>query len=413
MREAILTANSTPGQVELIAFNVGGGGAQTINPTAALPTITDPLTIDGTTQPGFTGSPLVELNGTNAGAVTAALDINAGGCTVRGLVINRFNGHGIRLASAGGNTVTGSFIGTNAAGTAVQANSGSGVFIDSSPNNNIGGLTAAERNVISGNGGQGVLIGGPGSTGNLVRGNRIGTDADGDVALGNGNSGVLISGANSNTVGGAVAGARNVISGNLNNGLLLSGAGATSNFVQGNFIGTQADGVSALPNLLDGINLSNGAGNNLIGGTIAGGGNVIAFNGGDGVSNSPGSGTANRIISNSIHTNGTTAQHLGIDLDADGVSPNDAGDADTGANNLQNFPVLNSAVSNGAATNVSGTLNSTASTVFRVEFFSNATCDASGSGEGEQLLGSSDVTTDAGGNAVFNPALPNVALGRM
>src|SRR5205085_5274330 len=112
--------------------------------------------------------------------------------------------------------------------------------------------------------------------------------------------------------GGAVAGSRNLISGNLNNGVLISGVGATMNVVQGNFIGTQADGTSALPNLFDGISLSNGASDNLIGGTAAEVGNRIAFNGGDGVSVS--SGTGNRVLSNSIHTNGTTAQHLGIDL---------------------------------------------------------------------------------------------------
>ncbi|MDT5270286.1 MAG: hypothetical protein QOH49_2472 [Acidobacteriota bacterium] len=348
LREAILTANSTPGQVEIIAFNIGGGGAQTISPTSTLPSITDPVTIDGTTQPGFSGSPLVELNGGGAGVVTAGVNITAGGSTVRGLVINRFNGHGIRLASAGGNTVAGNFIGTNAAGTAAQANNGNGVFIDTSPNNEIGGTSAAERNVISGNGSSGVLI---------------------------------------------------------------SGAGANANDVQGNFIGTQADGASALPNLSGGVSIVNGASGSRVGGTAAGAGNVIAFNGGDGVSIS--SGNNNRVLSNSIHTNGTTVQHLGIDLGPDGVTPNDAGDADAGANNLQNFPVVGSAASNGATTTVNGTLNSTASTAFRVEFFSSATCDASGGGEGAQFLGFSDVTTDGNGNAAFNVTLPNVAVGKV
>ncbi|MFL6255865.1 MAG: Calx-beta domain-containing protein, partial [Pyrinomonadaceae bacterium] len=350
LREAILTANSTPGQVELITFGIGsGGGQQTISPTSALPSITDPVTIDGTTQLGFSGSPLIELNGAGAGAVTAGLDINASGSTVRGLVINRFNGHGIRLAGAGGNTIAGNFIGTNAAGTTARANAGHGVFIDISSNNNVGGTTAAERNVISGNAGDGVRVNGVNATGNRVRGNFIGTDVSGTVAVGNSGSGVAIAGANSNAIGGTAAGA----------------------------------------------------------------GNLIAFNGGDGVSVSPGSGTGNRILSNSIHTNGTTAQHLGIDLGPDGVTPNDAGDADNGPNDLQNFPTLNSAVSNGATTSVGGALNSTASTAFRVEFFSNATCDASGSGEGAQLLGSTDVTTDASGNATFNVTLPTVSPGQV
>ncbi len=415
LREAILTANSTPGQVEFIAFSVGGGGAQTISPAAALPTITNPVTIDGTTQPGFGGAPLVELNGTNAGAITAALNITAGGSTVRGLVINRFNGHGIRLASAGGNTVAGNFIGTNAAGTAAQANVGlsSGVFIDFSPNNTVGGLTAAERNLISGNGDAGVRIDGPSATGNRVHGNLIGTDLGGTVAVGNGGAGVNVRAAPGNIVGGTAAAARNVISGNAGFGVVIQFAGANANLVQGNFIGTQADGVSALgPNLSAGVVIgAGGPSGNSVGGTNAGEGNRIAFNGGGGVIFFDG--TGNRVLSNSIHSNGTTAQHLGIDLGALGVTPNDAGDADAGANNLQNFPALDSAVADGATTNVSGTLNSTASTVFRVEFFSNATCDASGSGEGEQLLGATDVTTDGNGNAAFNVSLPNVAVGRV
>jgi CSLREA domain-containing protein len=411
LREAILTANSTPGQAETIAFQIGVGGPQTISPVAALPSITDPVIIDGTTQPGFVGSPLIELNGTGAGAVTAGLDITGGGSLVRGLTINRFSGPGIRVASLGGNTIAGNFIGTNAAGTAAQPNIGHGIFIDSSSNNNIGGLTAAERNLISGNGGMGVRIDGANATGNRLGGNLIGTDLNGTAALGNSNSGVAIFNANSNIVGGTAAGARNVISGNGGNGVLINGATANANIIQGNFIGTQVDGTSALSNFFDGVGISNGASNNTIGGTTAGAGNRIAFNNGDGVLVT--SGTGNRILSNSIHTNGTTAQHLGIDLGPDGATPNDPGDLDVGANNLQNFPVIGSAVSNGVTTNVTGALNSNISTVFRVEFFSNATCDASGGGEGTQLLGASDVTTDANGGATFNVSLPNVAVGQV
>ena len=346
LREAILTANSTPGQFETIAFQIGGGGPQTISPTSALPAVTDPVNIDGTTQPGFGGSPIVELNGASAGA-SAGLNITSGGSTVRGLVVNGFGADGIRLSSGGGNTVVGNYIGTNVAGTSARANGGSGLLIDNAPNNNVGGTTAAERNLISGN----------------------------------------------------------------NVGVLVSGVGANSNLIRGNFVGTRADGTSALPNVTGGIVIANGAGGNFVGGTGAAAGNLIAFNGGDGVAIS--SGTGNRVLSNSIHTNGTTAQHLGIDLGPDGVAPNDAGDADAGANNLQNSPVINSAASNGVTTAVSGALNSTGSTTFRVEFFSNPSCDAGGAGEGTQLLGAADVLTDAGGNASFNVALANVAVGQV
>jgi CSLREA domain-containing protein len=409
LREAVLTSNSTPGQVETIAFQIGGGGAQTISPGSALPLITDAVNIDGTTQPGFGGVPLVELNGAGAGVVTAGLNIVASGSTVRGLVINRFTGHGVRLSSSVFCIVAGNYIGTNAAGTAAQGNTGSGVFVETGANNTVGGTISADRNVISGNGGHGVRIEGANGNSHRIFGNLIGTDATGTAALGNSNFGVAIIASNSNNVGGTNAAARNVISGN-GGGVLISGGGAGANLVRGNFIGTQADGVSALPNLSSGVAVVNSAGGNQIGGTAAGAGNVIAFNGGDGVSVS--SGTNNRVLSNPIHTNGTNAQHLGIDLDADGTSPNDAGDADAGANDLQNFPVLNSAASNGSATNVAGSLNSAASTVFRVEFFSNAACDLGGNGEGAQFLGTEDVTTDGNGNAAFNVVLPNLAAGQ-
>src|SRR5205823_12114985 len=115
------------------------------------------------------------------------------------------------------------------------------------------------------------------------------------------------------------------------------------------------------------------------------------------------SSTGNAIRGNSIFSNGTTAQHLGIDLGTNGVTANDAGDGDTGANNLQNFPVLTSASMVGGNTTIQGTFNSTASTNnFTIEFFANAACDASGNGEGKRFLGSTTVNTNASGNATIN-----------
>ena len=125
--------------------------------------------------------------------------------------------------------------------------------------------------------------------------------------------------------------------------------------------------------------------------------NVIAGNRGTGVQIFGFATTNNLVSRNSIHDNGG----LGIDLDADGVSPNDAGDGDGGSNLLQNFPVLTSATITGGVTRVAGTLNSTPQTTFRVEFFSNGACDPSGFGEGARFLGSTDVTTDGAGNASF------------
>ena len=179
-----------------------------------------------------------------------------------------------------------------------------------------------------------------------------------------------------------------MISGNGQIGVTINDAGTSNNTVAGNLIGTDASGLAAIPNGT-GVVLSN-ASNNTIGGTTAGAGNTIANNGvGVSVTNS---GTGNGILGNSIFSN----TGLGIDLGSDGVTPNDRGDADTGPNNLQNFPVLTA-----AAGGVTGTLNSTANTTFRVELFGNTACDSSGNGEGAAFLGAVSVTTDGSGNGSF------------
>ena len=286
--------------------------------------------------------------------------------------------------------VRGNLIGTNAAGTAALPNGAYGVIINGAASSNVvGGTTAAERNVLSGNGLSGIAISGSGTTGNIVQGNYIGTNAAGTAALGNAGHGVFVFfQATSNTIGGSVTGAGNVISGNGQIGVTINDAGTSNNTVAGNLIGTDASGLAALPNAT-GVVLSN-ASNNTIGGTTTGAGNTIANNGvGVSVTNS---GTGNGILGNSIFSN----TGLGIDIGGGGLTANDPGDADTGPNNFQNFPVLTA-----AAGGVTGTLNSTASTTFRVELFSNTACDSSGNGEGALFLGSVSVTTDGSGNGSF------------
>ncbi|MGD0205284.1 MAG: LamG-like jellyroll fold domain-containing protein [Dehalococcoidia bacterium] len=211
------------GSADTIEFNIPGTGPHTIQPASALPDITDPVTIDGYTQPGAspnTNPPgsgrnavlKIELDGTNAGAGADGLRITAGNSTVKGLVINRFGGAGIELSGSGatGNVVQGNYIGTDVAGTADVGNSLAGLYIDGAPGNTIGGTAAGAGNVISGNT-TGVWILGSGATGNLVQGNYIGTDVTGTAALGGPGHGVDIRGAPSNTIGGTTAAARNVI----------------------------------------------------------------------------------------------------------------------------------------------------------------------------------------------------------
>ena len=170
-------------------------------------------------------------------------------------------------------------------------------------------------------------------------------------------------------------------------------------------IGTAADGTSALGNGGSGVVFLSGSGigMNTVGGSAAGAANTIAFNA-RGVHVESGT-TRQDVSRNSIHSN----TGLGIDLGTTGVTPNDTDDPDTGANNLQNFPVLDAATAGGGETEVSGTLNSEASKTYRIEFFSNPSCDPSGNGEGKTFLGSTNATTDANGDVAFNATLTTEA----
>jgi parallel beta-helix repeat protein len=252
--------------------------------------------------------------------------------------------------------------------------------------------------VISGNGSSGVYVTGSSATNNLIAGNLIGTDKAGAADVGNASYGVYVSNAASNTIGGTSDGARNVISGNHVAGVLLYGASATGNVVEGNYIGTNKDGTAALKNTPYGVYII-GGGNNTIGGTAAGAGNRVAYNGSDGVYVV--SGTGNRISGNSIYSNGA----LGIDLGPFGVTKNDTA-GHVGANNLQDFPVLSVPLVNAGTVTVTGTFHSVANTVYQLEFFSSVFPDPSGYGEGQTYQVTETVTTDGGGNAGLSVTFP-------
>ncbi|HYP02428.1 MAG TPA: carboxypeptidase regulatory-like domain-containing protein, partial [Pyrinomonadaceae bacterium] len=247
-----------------------------------------------------------------------------------------------------------------------------------------------------------IALNGSSAPGNTIQGNLIGTNAAGTAALSNGSLGIGLLG-DANTVGGTNPQARNVISGNGDDGIAINGQ---NNVVQGNFIGTDLNGSSALANNSDGVFI-NSQNNNTVGGDAAGAGNRIAFNTGAGVRvNFFAEGFNNRIVGNSIFSNGG----LGIDLGASGVNANDAGDADTGANNLQNFPVVSVVTSSGGNTNIIGTLNSTPNTNYLIHFYSNTACDPSGSGEGQTYLGNLLLTTNGAGDASFDTTLLGTTL---
>ncbi|PYS82429.1 MAG: hypothetical protein DMF70_08025, partial [Acidobacteria bacterium] len=242
-------------------------------------------------------------------------------------------------------------------------------------------------------------LGLPGSGVTNVTGDFIGTDVSGTLGLSNTGSGVSLPG-NSKTIGGSTPALVNLISGNGADGILL--VNSNSDLIQGNFIGTKADGTSALPNSGSGINLTGGSTVfNTIGGTNAGEANTIAFNTRDGVRLAD-AGVGNAIRGNSIFSNGSTASDLGIDLGGDGITPNDTKDPDSGPNTLQNFPIITSALMTGSTRTITGTLNSTVGASFTIDFYQNPSCDTSGNGEGKTYLGSmTTAATDSNGDVSF------------
>jgi hypothetical protein len=224
---------------------------------------------------------------------------------------------------------------------------------------------------------------------NRVEGNLIGTDATGTRRIGNQVLGISVLGVRFGTaIGGTNSSSRNIISGGVD-GVLV---GCCGNMVQGNFVGTAADGVTPMGNNGTGIIVEGST--NLIGG-IGAGANVVAFNN-TGISVL--SGIGNALLGNSVYSNAT----IGIDLGPAGITPNDTGDFDSGPNNLQNFPILTSAKNTGAATIINGSLNSRSNTSFYIEVFTNSACDPSGYGQGQKFLTSFFTTTDPTGNSVFS-----------
>jgi CSLREA domain-containing protein len=402
LRAAIQEANKTSG-ADTIDFAIPAGQEPVITPATQLPTITGPVTINGYSQPG--AQPNTKTVGTDAvlkvvlsGASAQygnGLLIGGSNSTVKGLVINRWPQHGIRIdgPDATGNKITGNYIGTDATGTKDLGNLNNGVGITLGSNNIVGGTTAGARNVISGNKNDGVLIFGSNATGDKVIGNYVGTDASGTKDLGNLNNGVGIDGAPNNAIGGAMDGERNVISANAYQGVKIENPNATGNKVMGNYIGTDKYGAAALGNSADGVFVIHSPNNAIGGGTVAGR-NVISANAGSGVSVFGDDATGDRLLQNSIFANGG----LGMDLGDDGLTANDPGDADTGPNDLQNKPVINSARTGSLKTTIKGSLNSTPNKTFAVRFFSNP----SGTDEGKTFIGQESVTTDGSGNVTFS-----------
>ena len=318
------------------------------------------------------------------------------------MIGNFFDGiHGTIAAEDA--VATGNFVGTDPSGTTVESNA-RGIWFRGN-GGRIGGSLPAERNLVSGNSTVGVVVSGEDI---VVLGNYVGTDAAGMTALANGD-GVAAAGARARI---GAAGAGNLLSGNIQAGVAITGRLET--FVFGNLIGTDATGTGPLGNAT-GVWAAAVPGssslNSEIGDPTAG--NVIAFNTEDGVLIGPPCSmcttpqAGHRVSGNSIFGNGG----LGIDLlgvdGVDVVAGGDPLDADTGPNGLQNRPVLLSADEVGASAEIEWSLDSAASTTYRVEFFSSQACDASGAGEGELYLGHVEATTDAAGTVTVLSSMPS------
>ncbi|HSH39386.1 MAG TPA: hypothetical protein VK993_11425 [Chthoniobacterales bacterium] len=413
LRQAILDANESAG-ADRIVFNIPGAGVHTIGVGSGLPAITDPVTIDGYTQPGASpntrrlGSDaviLIELRKVNTRDNFDGLVINTRDSVIRGLSITgfllqlralSFAGTGIRLFGEGGHTVEGNFIGLGPDGLVptvggVPLQNQNGVSIGSS-GNTIGGTSPAARNVISGNHGGGIRSG---RTNNTIAGNYIGTDPSGLNAVRN-TVGIAFSGGpfTGTTVGGRVAEAANVMSAqnfaifvDANTGIVPDPARAIGFAIQGNLLGVSANG-----DPLGGGDVYIDAAQMLIGGLGEGEGNLISGAVQVVESSRFQPTVGNRILSNRFFPEVQRPILVG--------RSNDIGDPDTGPNKLQNFPVITRATIDPNAapgsTNgmLEGGLNSTPSTEFLLQFFYV--------GSPAEVLGTTTVKTDASGNARFS-----------
>lgn len=330
LRQAIISANGDSG-LDSLTFTVGSG-LIVIIPTSPLPAITSPLNLDATTQPGFSNKPIVELRGSGAGSNARGLYItNSGsGSTIRGLIINSYSAQGIFIDTSNVN-IKGNYIGTNAAGTAPAPNLGGGIGIFSGTslananNNTIGGTTAADRNLISGNNENGIVVNaqnGGHTQNNLIVGNYVGTNIDGTSAIPNAADGILINDAGSgtasnNTVGGTTGttpdgpctGACNLVSGNGYNGIGVWHAGAPNNTIIGNFVGVTAAGSWVIRNANIGVEINESA-DNIVGGTTANSRNILSGNAGAGVFITGASSHGNQVLGNYIGVDSTGTYSL-------------------------------------------------------------------------------------------------------
>ena len=399
----------------------------------------------------------IEIDASNTGG-GGVLQVKAANCTIKGMILNggpfNIDYEEVFSSTAGYCTVQGNIIGYDATAT---VSAGGSIRINDCDYNQIGGVNPEDRNLIAG-----LRI--ENSSNNVIQGNYFGTDMTGSAGLIGGGSNLLdLEGTSElNQIGGVDDNTGNVFAGsNLNAAVAFYGEQVRNNYFYGNKIGVNVSASQAIGAFNYGVRLSNYANNNHIGamgggnviasaaagvasvlietyahdnnfiansvgsdlsGTLnfnsqgpaiqitndaysnrIGGfeeseGNIIAYNQGKGVQITNTAGIGNEIYQNSIHSN----LYLGIDIGDGGPNTNDLIDNDTGPNNLQNYPIISSALFENDTVTLHGTFNSVASSTFRLEYYLNDECDPSGYGEGERYLGSGYVSTDVDGSAEFS-----------
>ncbi|MEO8959710.1 MAG: right-handed parallel beta-helix repeat-containing protein [Rudaea sp.] len=457
LRQALLDANAmqvTDGMAcapHTIQFAIAGAGVHTIQPISPLPPLQIPVTLDGYSQPGTSMNTLsegdnaklaIELDGSLAGmsdglAIAPHGSLVCGGSSslIRGLVINRFAGAAIAAVGdfcplsggcgSGNVSIYGNFLGTDASGMLARGN-GTGVVFGQNTTQNVvgdqiygygGSQYAVEqtRNIISGNVLDGIYLASTNpdaitSLNHHIRNNYIGVDATGTVALPNGRNGVFADAGSTATVV-----EENLISGNLGDGVVVADNIAGIGSVRNNGIGVGVGNV-ALGNLGNGVRVS-GASRGL---TVGGQYPLSIFFDQPSIANNAGAGV---MIEDSalVDAGGGIANNAGlaIDLAPGGANPNDDQDADIGANELLNHPLISAAIPDPVTGGgrILGTLNSNPGITVEIRFYLSDACDPSGIGGGQHPLRngqfpiSTSVTTDAQGNASFDLQVANLPSG--
>jgi hypothetical protein len=445
LRQALLNANTNSISPSTIVFSILGSGPFTISPLSALPVITSSVTIDATTQPGYsnTNQPVVQVDGKSlpGGTTSDGLTITAGGCTVKGLDISDFPGNGITLALGSSNVIQGNFIGCALDGTTKLPNGNNGLMISNSAANIVGGTNTLTQNIVVDAQNDGIHIEGTGAFGNQVLGNIIGLNYTGLIQEGVSGNGIVVSNAAWNVVGGTNTGAGNIISSHGGTGVVIGGSSASFNLVQGDFIGTDITGTNAASCNGNGITIFN-APSNTIGGLTFSAANVIADNEQNGIAISGPTANYNTVQGNFIGTDQTGT--LNLKNNQDGVITTTAinnlvGGLTPGAGNTIAFnnaggvvvsggqcailgnslfsnagnpgdirllnsgnlnavpPALTGVTNDTTVTQISGVLTNYPGNTYRIEFYASPNVS-----DAKTFLGATDVVASTTGVAVFN-----------